>query len=38
MPFHTKPENKRLFFETRGGTATVNALEVHELRSAWPVK
>ena len=38
MPFHTKPENKRLYFETRGGTATVNALEVHELRSAWPVK
>ena len=38
MPFNTKPENKRLYFETRGGTATVNALEVHELRSAWPVK
>ena len=38
MPFHTKPENKRLFFETRGGTATVNALEVHELRSAWTVQ
>jgi sucrose-6-phosphate hydrolase SacC (GH32 family) len=38
MPFHTKPENKRLYFETRGGTATVNALEVHELRSAWTVQ
>jgi sucrose-6-phosphate hydrolase SacC (GH32 family) len=35
MPFNTKPENKRLFFETRGGTARVNALEVHELGSAW---
>jgi sucrose-6-phosphate hydrolase SacC (GH32 family) len=35
MPFNTKPENKRLYFETRGGTARVNALEVHELGSAW---
>jgi sucrose-6-phosphate hydrolase SacC (GH32 family) len=38
MPFNTKPENKRLYFETRGGTATVNVLEVHELRSAWTVQ
>lgn len=35
MPFNTKPENKRLFFEARGGAAKVNALEVHELHSAW---
>jgi sucrose-6-phosphate hydrolase SacC (GH32 family) len=35
MPFNTKPDNKRLYFETRGGTASVNSLEVHELRSAW---
>jgi sucrose-6-phosphate hydrolase SacC (GH32 family) len=38
MPFNTKPENKRLYFESRGGTARVNALEVHELRSAWIVQ
>ena len=38
MPFNTKPDNKRLFFETRGGAAKVNALEVHELRSAWHPK
>ena len=38
MPFNTKPENKRLFLETRGGAAKVNALEVHELRSAWNPK
>ena len=38
MPFNTKPENIRLYFETRGGTARVNALEVHELPSAWTVQ
>ena len=38
MPFNTKPENKRLYFETRGGTARVNSIEVHELRSAWKAK
>ena len=38
MPFNTKPDNTRLFFEARGGTAKVNVLEVHELRSAWNVK
>lgn len=36
MPFNTKTDNKRLFLETRGGTATVNSLEVHEMKSAWP--
>ena len=35
MPFNTNPENRRIFFETRGGAAKVNSLEVHELRSAW---
>lgn len=38
MPYATKAENKRLFFEARGGTAKVHALEVHELRSAWEGK
>jgi len=35
MPFNTRQENQRLFLEARGGKALVNALEVHELRSAW---
>ena len=35
MPFNTNPENRRIFFETRGGMAKVSSLEVHELRSAW---
>ena len=35
MPYNTKPDNQRLFFETRGGAAKVTVLEVHELRSAW---
>ena len=35
MPFNTRQENQRLFLEARGGKARVNALEVHELRSAW---
>lgn len=35
MPFNTKSENQRLFFETRGGAVKVSSLEVHTLRSAW---
>jgi sucrose-6-phosphate hydrolase SacC (GH32 family) len=35
MPYNTRPENKKLFFEARGGTATIHSLIVHELRSAW---
>lgn len=35
LPFNTKPDNKRLFFEVRGGEAKVLSLEVHELKSAW---
>ena len=35
MPYNTKAENKDLYFETRGGTAKVLSLEVHELKSAW---
>lgn len=35
MPYNTNRENQRLFFETRGGTATIHSLEVHELKSAW---
>jgi sucrose-6-phosphate hydrolase SacC (GH32 family) len=38
MPFNTKPDNKRLFLETRGGAARVTSLQVHELRSAWNPK
>lgn len=38
MPYNTKPENLRLFLETRGGAAKVASLEVHELRSAWNPK
>lgn len=35
MPYNTNLENQRLFFEARGGTAKIRALEVHELESAW---
>lgn len=35
MPYNTKAENKNLYFETRGGTAKVLSLEIHELKSAW---
>ncbi len=35
MPFNTKPDNRRLFLETRGGAAKIASLEVHELRPAW---
>ena len=35
LPFNTKPDNRRLFLETRGGAVKVASLEVHELRSAW---
>ncbi len=35
MPFNTKPANRKLFLETRGGAAEVVVLEVHVLRSAW---
>jgi len=35
MPYLTKPDNKKLFFETQGGTATIRSLEIHELKSAW---
>ena len=34
-PYNTKADNKNLYFETRGGTAKVLSLEVHELKSAW---
>jgi fructan beta-fructosidase len=35
MPYNTRPDNHQLFFEARGGTATIHSLTVHELRSAW---
>ncbi|HEY3392031.1 MAG TPA: glycoside hydrolase family 32 protein, partial [Lacipirellulaceae bacterium] len=38
LPFNMKPENRRIFFETRGGAAEVNSLEVHELRPAWKTR
>lgn len=36
VPYNTKQENTKLYFETRGGPAKVNSLVVHELKSAWP--
>ena len=38
MPFNCKPENRRIFLETRGGSANVLTLEAYELRSAWKTK
>ena len=35
LPFNTKPDNQRLYLETRGGSATIQSLDVHELKSAW---
>ena len=35
MPFNLKPENRRLFLESRGGAVKIPLLEVHELKSAW---
>lgn len=35
MPYNTKPENKRIFLESRGGAAMIHSLEVHQLKSAW---
>jgi fructan beta-fructosidase len=35
MPYNTNRDNRRLFFEVRGGAVKVNSLEVHELGSAW---
>lgn len=35
MPYNTNPENRRLFLETRGGSASIMSLEVHELESVW---
>ena len=35
LPFNTKPDNQRLYLETRGGSATIRSLDVHELKSAW---
>lgn len=38
MPFNAKPDNRKIFLETRGGSANVLTLQVHELRSAWKTK
>jgi len=35
MPYNTRIENKKSFFEVRGGTAMIESLVVHELQSAW---
>lgn len=35
MPYNTNPENRRLFLETRGGSANITSLEVYELESVW---
>jgi hypothetical protein len=36
--FSMAPGNRRIFLETRGGSANVLKLQVHELRSAWTTK
>ena len=36
-PYLPNPENRRIFLETRGGSAKITSLQVHELRSAWKV-
>ncbi len=38
MPFNSKPENRQIFLETRGGSATVLTFEAYELRSVWTTK
>jgi fructan beta-fructosidase len=38
LPFNMNQENRRIFFETRGGSVKVNSLEVHELRPAWKAR
>ncbi len=38
MPFNAKSDNRKIFLETRGGSAKVLTLQVHELRSAWKTK
>jgi sucrose-6-phosphate hydrolase SacC (GH32 family) len=35
MPFNMNAKNRSIHVESRGGTAKVNSLEVHELKSAW---
>lgn len=35
MPVNVNSQNRRLHLESRGGTAVVHSVEVHELRSAW---
>jgi hypothetical protein len=38
MPMGAKflPDNPPLELFANGGSATINSLEVHELKSAWP--
>jgi fructan beta-fructosidase len=38
MPFISKPENRQISLETRGGSVGVQMLQVHELQSAWNTK
>ncbi len=38
MPLNMNPDARKILFETHGGAATVNSLEVHELRSAWTTR
>lgn len=35
VPFKMNPDNRRLFFEARGGAAEVHSLQIFELDSAW---
>ena len=36
MPFQPKAENRAVAVQVKGGSAKIAALQVHELRSAWP--
>ncbi len=35
LPVNVNSQNRRLYLESRGGTAVVHSVEVYELRSAW---
>ena len=38
MPFIPKAADRALGLQAKGGSAKITALEVHELRSAWPAR
>lgn len=38
MPFHPKADDFTLAVEAKGGSAKLNSLQVHELKSAWQTR